>query len=90
MPYHTTKQKMNRVSKNTKKPKPIKPPPSKPIPIPSKPKPKPNTLTKKQEEQLKNASKNHTKKHIDYMRKLMKEGNTFTQAHNKALKDVGK
>jgi hypothetical protein len=51
---------------------------------------KTNTLTKTQEQQLKNASKNHTKKHIEYMRKLMKEGLTFNQSHKKALKDIGK
>ena len=87
MPYHSTKKQMGRTPT---KPKPIKPSPSKPIPIPQKPKPKPNTLTKKQEEMLKIASKDHTKKHIDYMKKLMKEGLTFNQAHKKALKDVAK
>ena len=39
---------------------------------------------------LKEASKNHTKKHIDMMKKDMKNGMSFTKAHNKAKKLVGK
>jgi len=84
MPYHSVKKQMGKAPKT-----PIKPKPSKPIAIPAKPKPKPNTLTKKQEAQLKEAEKTHSKKHINLMKKLMKSGMTFTQAHKEALKEVG-
>ena len=33
---------------------------------------------------------NHTAKHISEMKKLMKEGMSFTKAHNKVMKDFGK
>lgn len=32
----------------------------------------------------------HTPKHMTLMRKLMKEGKSFAQAHRQAMKDVGK
>tara|TARA_S200002703_G_scaffold138608_1_gene128900 strand:+ start:148 stop:366 length:219 start_codon:yes stop_codon:yes gene_type:complete len=53
-------------------------------------KPKSGALTQKQKDMLKEASKNHTKKHIDFMKEQMKKGDSFTKAHNKALKKVGK
>jgi len=33
--------------------------------------------------------KYHTKKHIDYMIKLIKDGKTFKQAHNLTIKKIG-
>ena len=39
---------------------------------------------------LKEASKHHSKKHMDLMKKLMKEGKSFAEAHKIALKEVGK
>jgi hypothetical protein len=39
---------------------------------------------------LKEHSKNHTSKHMAMMRKDMKAGMSFTKAHNKAKKLVGK
>tara|TARA_R100001443_G_scaffold56465_6_gene67429 strand:- start:1973 stop:2512 length:540 start_codon:yes stop_codon:yes gene_type:complete len=47
-------------------------------------------LTDRQKDTLKRHSKHHTKKHMDTMIKLMREGKTFTQAHNVAMKKVGK
>ena len=47
-------------------------------------------LTDRQKDTLKKHSKHHTKKHMDTMIKLMREGKTFTQAHNVAMKKVGK
>lgn len=47
-------------------------------------------LTDRQKETLKRHSKHHTKKHIDLMTKLMKEGKTFGEAHKVAKKQVGK
>jgi len=32
----------------------------------------------------------HTAKHISEMKKLMKDGMSFTKAHNKVMKDFGK
>ena len=39
---------------------------------------------------LKKHSKHHSKKHIDMMKKLMREGSSFKTANNKAQKQVGK
>ena len=47
-------------------------------------------LTKRQEETLKKHSKHHSAKHMAMMRKEMKGGSTFTAAHKKAQKKVGK
>ena len=47
-------------------------------------------LTLKQAETLAKHSKHHSKKHMDMMKKLMREGSSFKAAHNKAQKDVGK
>tara|TARA_Y100001937_G_C7073202_1_gene309357 strand:- start:270 stop:509 length:240 start_codon:yes stop_codon:yes gene_type:complete len=46
-------------------------------------------LTDRQKDTLKKHSKHHTKKHMNLMIKLMKQGKTFTQAHNAAKKQVG-
>tara|TARA_Y100001938_G_scaffold150509_1_gene241768 strand:+ start:764 stop:958 length:195 start_codon:yes stop_codon:yes gene_type:complete len=51
---------------------------------------KPKPTKSSDEEKLKEHSKHHTKKHIEMMKKLMKEGKTFTQAHNITMKKVGK
>tara|TARA_Y100001937_G_scaffold128634_1_gene206353 strand:+ start:862 stop:1017 length:156 start_codon:yes stop_codon:yes gene_type:complete len=32
----------------------------------------------------------HTKAHMDMMTKLMKQGHTFKQAHDKTMKKIGK
>jgi hypothetical protein len=47
-------------------------------------------LTKRQQATLKKHSVHHTKKHMTEMRKLMRAGKTFTQAHKAAMKKVGK
>jgi hypothetical protein len=47
-------------------------------------------LTKKQTTTLEKHSKHHTKKHMASMKKAMKKGKTFTQAHKKAMRKVGK
>ena len=47
-------------------------------------------LTKRQEASMKRHSKHHTAKHMRYMKNLMMKGSTFTAAHKKAQKAVGK
>ena len=47
-------------------------------------------LTKRQKDTLKKHSVHHTSKHMTMMRRLMREGKTFTTAHKKAMKEVGK
>jgi hypothetical protein len=47
-------------------------------------------LTKRQEDTMKRHSEHHTKKHMDMMRSLMIKGDTFDQAHKKAVRKVGK
>ena len=49
-------------------------------------------LTKRQEDSLKRHKKKgtHTKKHMDSMKRDMLKGMTFTAAHKKAMKGVGK
>mgnify|MGYP003108496457 CR=1 FL=1 len=39
---------------------------------------------------LKEHSKHHTKKHMAEMRKLMRQGKTFDEAHNSVMKTIGK
>ena len=39
---------------------------------------------------MKRHSEHHSKKHMDLMRQLMEEGKTFTEAHELAMKKVGK
>ena len=50
----------------------------------------PKKLTDKQKEQLKKHKAHHTPKHMTAMRKYMRNGDSFTKAHNKAKKIVGK
>tara|TARA_R100001443_G_scaffold18608_1_gene29580 strand:+ start:10703 stop:10855 length:153 start_codon:yes stop_codon:yes gene_type:complete len=47
-------------------------------------------LTKSQKEKLAKHGKHHTKKHIEMMKRYMLKGLTFTQAHEKTIKLVGK
>ena len=47
-------------------------------------------LTKRQKETMKKHSIHHSKKHMAMMRKEMKAGKSFTAAHKKAQKLVGK
>tara|TARA_R110000823_G_scaffold190355_1_gene322040 strand:+ start:122 stop:274 length:153 start_codon:yes stop_codon:yes gene_type:complete len=47
-------------------------------------------LTKRQKDTLKKHSVHHSSKHMTMMRKLMKDGETFTAAHKKSQKKVGK
>ena len=47
-------------------------------------------LTKRQQATLKKHSVHHTAKHMTEMRKLMRAGKTFTQAHRASMKKVGK
>ena len=60
--------------------------------MPTKKKKKPATrqLTKRQKDTLAQHAKHHTKKHMTAMRNHMKSGKTFTFAHKKAMKEVGK
>tara|TARA_R100001440_G_C2481330_1_gene113426 strand:+ start:251 stop:412 length:162 start_codon:yes stop_codon:yes gene_type:complete len=48
------------------------------------------TLTKAQQEKLKEHGKHHSKKHIDEMKKDMLKGMSFSVAHMRAQKKVGK
>tara|TARA_Y100000816_G_scaffold275518_1_gene243824 strand:+ start:7480 stop:7632 length:153 start_codon:yes stop_codon:yes gene_type:complete len=47
-------------------------------------------LTKRQKATLAKHKKHHTAKHMAFMRTEMKKGSTFTAAHKKAMKKVGK
>ena len=47
-------------------------------------------LNRRQKETLKKHSKHHTKKHMDEMIKVMKKGTSFSAAHKKAIKKVGR
>ena len=47
-------------------------------------------LTDRQKATLKKHSSHHTKKHMDMMKRLMRNGVSFTEAHKKAQKAVGK
>tara|TARA_Y100001970_G_C14239821_1_gene864182 strand:- start:3101 stop:3274 length:174 start_codon:yes stop_codon:yes gene_type:complete len=49
-----------------------------------------SSLTKRQQDTMKRHAKHHTKRHMEYMRNSMKRGATFTQAHKRAIKAVGK
>ena len=47
-------------------------------------------LTKRQQLALERHKEHHTPKHMAYMRKVMREGKTFTQAHREAQRKVGR
>ena len=48
------------------------------------------TLTDRQKKTLKKHSVHHSKKHMDMMKKEMRAGKSFTFAHKKAKRLVGK
>ena len=52
--------------------------------------PKSKALTKRQTDALKRHSVHHTAKHMADMRKSMRSGLSFAQAHRKAMKKVGR
>tara|TARA_R100001594_G_scaffold100529_1_gene135155 strand:- start:2971 stop:3165 length:195 start_codon:yes stop_codon:yes gene_type:complete len=47
-------------------------------------------LTSKQKSQLSAHAEHHSEKHLDAMIKLMRKGESFKSAHEKALSQVGK
>lgn len=47
-------------------------------------------LSEKQLDKLKEHSKHHSAKHMSQMKKDIKSGMSFTAAHRKAMKSVGK
>jgi len=47
-------------------------------------------LTLRQKKLLEQHSEHHSKKHMEYMKRKMREGDTFRQAHKKAQAKVGK
>ena len=47
-------------------------------------------LTKKQNDMLKEHKVHHTKKHIDMMKELMRNGLSFKKSHNITMKYIGK
>ena len=47
-------------------------------------------LSKKQKQTMQKHSKHHSKKHMVSMAKMMAKGTSFSAAHKKAMKDVGK
>lgn len=51
---------------------------------------KKKALTKRQNDALARHSKHHTKKHMSDMRKEMRAGKTFTEAHTSVMKKVGR
>ena len=51
---------------------------------------KKSKLTKRQQDTMKKHSVHHTKKHMDIMKKLMREGKTFTESHKITMKKIGK
>jgi len=47
-------------------------------------------VTSRQQAALKRHSSHHTAKHMSEMRKMMKSGKTFGEAHKAAMKKVGR
>ena len=47
-------------------------------------------LTTRQKKKLSEHSFHHTNKHMEFMKRRMRAGDTFTQAHKKAQAKVGK
>ena len=47
-------------------------------------------LTTRQKNLLEKHSEHHSKKHMENMKRKMREGDTFTQAHKKAQAKVGR
>tara|TARA_Y100001938_G_C8078894_1_gene427846 strand:+ start:249 stop:419 length:171 start_codon:yes stop_codon:yes gene_type:complete len=48
------------------------------------------TLTDRQKKTLARHSKHHTSEHMKLMKKLMRQGKTFSESHRIAMKEVGK
>jgi|TARA_R100001463_G_scaffold109940_3_gene164646 hypothetical protein len=46
-------------------------------------------LTDRQNQTLQRHSKHHTSEHMKLMKKLMRQGKTFSQSHKIAMKKVG-
>ena len=66
-------------------------PKSKMVAVIMKPMMKPKKdLSVRQKALMKEHKQHHTKKHMDMMTKLMKQGHCFEQAHEKTMKSVGK
>jgi hypothetical protein len=51
---------------------------------------KKKSLTKRQTDTLSRHSQHHTAKHMSEMRKQMRSGKTFTEAHRSVQRKVGK
>jgi len=47
-------------------------------------------LTTRQKNLLEKHSKHHSDKHMEFMKRRMRAGDTFTQAHKKAQTKVGR
>tara|TARA_R100001463_G_scaffold27148_3_gene63144 strand:+ start:679 stop:837 length:159 start_codon:yes stop_codon:yes gene_type:complete len=47
-------------------------------------------LTLRQAKTMKKHSEHHSKKHLAFMESLMLKGASFSEAHKKAMKNVGK
>ena len=47
-------------------------------------------LTTRQKKKLSEHSVHHTDKHMEFMKRRMRAGDTFTQAHKAAMKKVGR
>tara|TARA_R100001443_G_C3312213_1_gene168015 strand:+ start:353 stop:511 length:159 start_codon:yes stop_codon:yes gene_type:complete len=47
-------------------------------------------LTLRQKNTMQKHSKHHSKKHLAFMKSLMLKGTSFSEAHKKAMKKVGK
>ena len=50
----------------------------------------PNKLTSRQESALARHAQHHTAKHMASMKRMMRSGKTFGQAHKEAMKKVGR
>jgi len=89
MAYGSSSMKKPPMKKPPMKKPPMKKPPTRTKKAPMKKAVK-GKLTERQMEALKRHEEHHTKKHMTMMRKLMREGMSFTQAHKMAMKNVGK
>ncbi len=58
--------------------------------MPAKKKTATKKLTKRQTDALARHKKHHTAKHMTEMRKAMRAGATFTNAHKRAMRKVGR
>ena len=47
-------------------------------------------LTIRQKNKLKEHSEHHSKKHMEFMKRRMRAGDSFTEAHKKAKAKVGR